>query len=139
MNIKQLIQNSFTVLAIASALLMCGWLLAPNGVESGEPKITAQGQGSTVTAFVKMDDTSQAQPRALSQAQQFLHAKQSMPPAILLFVFALLCVSCIPYLAALFLSLIPWYCRNQSLAKLRFSLWRDNNILKRHTSHSLTL
>ncbi|OHU94519.1 hypothetical protein BIW53_15740 [Pseudoalteromonas byunsanensis] len=127
------------MLAVASALFLCGWLLVLAPLDSSELRGNTFVVDTAVFQLEGKAQKSQAQPRALSQAQQFLHVYQSMPQAILLFVFALLCVSCIAYLPRLFLSLIPWYCRCQSLAKLRFSLWRNNNILKRHTSHSLSL
>ncbi len=139
MSCKRLIHQVYTVLAVASALFLCGWLLASAPLDSSELRGNTLVVDTTVVQLEAKAKKSQAQPRTPSQAQQFLHVYQNMPQAILLFVFALLCVSCIPYLPKLFLSLIPWYCRCQSLAKLRFSLWRNNNILKRHTSHSLSL
>ncbi|CAH9050120.1 hypothetical protein PSECIP111951_00125 [Pseudoalteromonas holothuriae] len=122
------------VLGIASALILCGWLLTS----------TSQLDGNVVVQIkvlhTQIDNEKElVQPRLASNAQLFLHELQSKPLFILVFIFALLCIRHLPYKSLLFFKLLPWYWRCHPPSKLKVSLWRDTNILIRQTAHSLSL
>ncbi|NOU50027.1 hypothetical protein HG263_05680 [Pseudoalteromonas sp. JBTF-M23] len=136
MLLKWLFAKTNIVLSVASVLVLCGLLITSadklRNDNSAIVKVAlSHYQADNAKSFV--------QTRQVGNAQLFLHVLQSSPELVLLFVFALLSVRLLPYLALAFLQRLPWYCYCHPPSKLKVSLWHDSNILTRQTSHSLSL